>query len=447
MAARRDEALMNRRTLANSVCDNKTTSAPPIQFKTLLNKVHRFKSFVYHSVRMNGEGNKARIIAEIIPRANAKPRCSGCGEPRPGYDRMRRPREFEFIPVWNIPVSLSYTMRRVDCPTCGIKVEAVPWAQGKHACCDVYRHFLASWARRLSWKETAACFHTNWDTVCRSVKWVVDFGLKHRDLEDVTAIGVDEVSYSKGHKYMTLVYQIDSGRKRLLGVIRDRNTQSLASFFESFGAERCAKIKVVCSDMWKPYLNVIAAMLPAALNVLDRFHIAKKLGEAVDEVRRQEAKQLAAEGYEPVLKNSRYCFLKRRSNLTIRQATKLRDLLKYDLKSMRALALKESFDAFWQYESPRWAGWFLKKWCTRTMRSKLAPIKKFVSTLRNHEDLLMNYFKAGKLYSSGIVEGLNLRINLCMRKAYGYRSFDLLQTSLYHTLGDLPEPKFTHRFC
>ena len=81
------------------------------------------------------------------------------------------------------------------------------------------------------------------------------------------------------------------------------------------------------------------------------------------------------------------------------------------------------------------------------MRSRLDPMKKFVRTLRNHEDLLMNYFKAGKLYSSGIVEGLNLRINLCMRKAYGYRSFELLQISLFHTLGDLPEPKFTHKFC
>jgi transposase len=338
-------------------------------------------------------------------------------------------------------------MRRVNCPTCGIKVETVPWAQGKHGCCDVFRHFLASWARRMSWKETAECFQTNWDKVCRSVKWVVDFGLKHRELEDITAIGVDEVTYSKGHRYMTLVYQIDSSRKRLLGVIRDRDTQSLTSFFESFGATRCAKIKVVCSDMWKPYLNVISAMLPTALNVLDRFHIAKKLGEAIDEVRRQEVKQLAAEGYEPILKNSRYCFLKRSSNLTIRQATKLRDLLKYNLKSVRALALKESFDAFWQYESPRWARWYLTKWCTRAMRSKLEPMKKFVGTLRNHEDLLMNYFKAGKLYNSGIVEGLNLRINLCMRKAYGYRSFDLLQISLYHTLGDLPEPKFTHKFC
>jgi len=117
------------------------------------------------------------------------------------------------------------------------------------------------------------------------------------------------------------------------------------------------------------------------------------------------------------------------------------------LKSNRALALKESFEAFLQYESPRWAVWFLKKWCTRAMRSKLAPMRKFVGTLRNHEALLMNYFKAGKLYNRRIVEGLNLRINLCMRKADGYRSFALLQISLYHTLGDLPEPKFTHRFC
>ena len=118
--------------------------------------------------------------------------------------------------------------------------------------------------------------------------------------------------------YIILAYQIDSDRKRLLGVIRDRDTQSLTSFFESFGAERCAKIKVVCSDMWKPYLNVIASLLPAALKGIDRFHIVKKLGEAVDEVRRKEAKRLAAEGYEPVLKNARYCFLKRRCNLTIR---------------------------------------------------------------------------------------------------------------------------------
>jgi len=437
---------MNRRTLADSVCNNKPTRRPPIQLKTLLNQVHRFKSFVYNSVKLTGTGESRRIIAHVIPRANSKPICSGCGKPCPGYDHMPRPRMFEFIPVWNIPVWLSYTMRRVSCLDCGIKVEAVPWAQGKNSCCDVYRHFLASWARLLSWKQTAVCFNTSWDTVCRSVKWVVEYGMKHRDLSGITALGVDEVAYSLGHKYMTLVYQIDGRCRRLLGVIRDRNTASLTGFFEEFGKERCAEIKVVCSDMWKPYLNVIRIMLPAALNVLDRFHIVKKLGEAVDEVRRQETKELASAGYEPILKNSRYCFLKRPKNLTAKQEVKLAELLKYNLKTSRAWFLKDAFDGFWEYDSPDWASWFLKKWCARAMRSRLEPMKKFVRTLRNHEDLLMNYFKAGKIYSSGVVEGLNLRINQCMRKAYGHRSFELLQVSLFHTLGKLPEPKFTHRF-
>ncbi len=338
-------------------------------------------------------------------------------------------------------------MRRVNCPDCGVKVEQVPWAQGKNTSCNVYRHFLASWAKHLSWKQTARCFRTSWDTVYRSVRWVVDYGLENRDLENIEAIGVDEVAYRKGHHYMTLVYQIDQGCKRLLGVINERKTDSLRAFFEEFGKYRCENIKIVCSDMWKPYLNVIAEMLPKALNVLDRFHIAKKLGEAVDQVRKDEAARLHREGYDPVLKKSKYCFLKRAENLTTNQALKLDDVLQYDLKTSRAYFLKEAFDAFWQYNSPQWASWFLRKWCKRAMRSRLEPMKKFVRTLRRHEDLVRNYFKAGKLYSSGIVEGLNLRINLSMRKAYGYRSFDVMKIALFHQLGDLPEPEFTHRFC
>jgi transposase len=130
--------------------------------------------------------------------------------------------------------------------------------------------------------------------------------------------------------------------------------------------------------------------------------LPKKLGEAIDEVGRQEVKQLSTEGYEPILKNSRSCFLKRSSNLTIRQATKLRDLLKYNLKSVQALALKKSFDAFWQYESPRWARWYLTKWCTRAMQSKLEPMKKFVRTLRNHKDLLINYLRLGNSITAAL---------------------------------------------
>ena len=431
-------------TLQILVCTPIQQRRFPILLNTLLNKVHKFKSFVYKKVCFNKDSSA--IIAHVEPRANSKPVCSSCFCKGSVYDHQSV-RLFEFIPIWNIPVFISYKMRRVDCKACGVKIELVPWADGKHSCCNAYRHYLASWAKKMSWAETAKSFKTSWDNVCRSVKWVVDYGLKHRDLSGVEALGVDEVAYSKGHNYMTLVYQIDGKSKRLLGVLKDRKEEVLRSFFEELGEKWRSKIKVVCSDMWKPYLNVIKNTLPNALNILDRFHIVKKLNEAVDQVRKDEVKKMHSEGYEPILKKSKYCFLKRPENLTPNQRVKLNEVLEYSLKSTRAYMLKESFDAFWQYSSPYWAHWYLKKWCTRTMRSRLDPMKKFVRTLRNHEDLIMNYFRTKKRYSSGIVEGLNRRINLSMRKAYGYKSFDLLKVSLFHQLGDLPEPEFTHRFC
>jgi transposase len=143
--------------------------------------------------------------------------------------------------------------------------------------------------------------------------------------------------------------------------------------------------------MWKPYLKVIRKKLPQALHILDRFHIVALLNKAVDEVRRQETRRLRVEGDEDVLTKGRYCFLKKPENLTDKQQVKLDDMLQYDLKSVRAYLLKESFQAFWQYRSPYWAQWFLKKGCARAMRSQLKPIKQFVKTLRRHETLLMNY--------------------------------------------------------
>ncbi len=193
--------------------------------------------------------------------------------------------------------------------------------------------------------------------------------------------------------------------------------------------------------MWKPYLKVIKKKMPQALNILDRFHIVKKLNEAVDSVRKEESKQLKQQGYEPVLDKTKYCFLKNEENLTDRQKIKLDDILQYDLKSVRAYLLKNSFQAFWQYKSPYWAQWFLKKWCARTMRSRLQPMKKFVKMLRNHEPLLMNWFKAKKAYSSGAVEGLNRKINLVTRKSYGFRNYEILKIALFHTMGNLPEPE------
>jgi transposase len=181
--------------------------------------------------------------------------------------------------------------------------------------------------------------------------------------------------------------------------------------------------------------------------VLDRFHIMKKMNEAIDQVRRDEAKRLVRDGYEPILKHARWCLLKRRENLTDKQTVKLSELLKYNLQAVRAHLLREDFQRFWHYTSPAWAGKFLDEWCNRAMRSKLDPMKKVAATLRRHRELLLNWFRAHGEISSGVVEGFNNKAKLTSRKSYGFRNTEVLQIALYHNLAALPEPNFTHEFC
>lgn len=330
--------------------------------------------------------------------------------------------------------------------TCGVKVEDVPWGIGKHGLTRAYMLYLAHWARKLSWLETARSFHTSWEKVCQAVEYVVQWGLEHRQLGPIRAIGVDEIAYGRGHKYLTLVYQIDAGCVRLLWIGKERTMESFAQFFTLIGKDLASKIEFVCSDMWQPYLNMIAAHCTNALNILDRFHVVAKMNVAIDEVRAGEARRMVQDGYEPVLKKSRWSLLKRPDNLTDQQRIKLRDVLRYNLQSVRAYLLKETFQQFWEYDSPAWAGKFLDQWCTQVMRSRIAPMKKFARTMRAHRELLLNYFRAKKAYSSGVVEGLNNKAKVTMRKSYGFRTFRITEISLYHALGRLPEPKLTHSF-
>lgn len=417
-----------------------------MQLKTILNRVEPFKSFVYGKARWVQEATRPTIEVELLPRRNGRPICSGCRRPCPGYDRLPA-RKFEFVPLWGIAVLFVYAMRRVQCPRCGVKVERVPWCDGKHQLTITYRWFLADWAKRLSWQEVADVFRTTWEHVFRSVKHAVWWGLAHRELKDVEAIGVDEIQWQHGHHYLTLVYQIDDGMKRLLWIARDRTEQSLRGFFEILSDEVRTGIRFVCSDMCQAYLNVIAEQATGALHVLDRFHIMKSMNAAIDDVRRQETRRMKQDGYEPLLKHSRWCLLKRPDNLTDQQTVKLAELLKYNLQSVRSYLMREDFQRFWEYVSPGWAGRFLDQWCTRAMRSKIEPMKKIVRSLRSHRSLILNWFRAKGTISAGTVEGLNNKAKLTTRKAYGFRTYEAIEIALYHSLGVLPQPEFTHRFC
>jgi len=414
--------------------------------KTLLNKVERFKSFVYGTTKIVLIDGMEALIIDIVPRRNSLPICPECNKRRKMYDRQPQ-RLFEYIPIWAFKVYFRYAPRRVACPDHGVKVEALPWAYGKERMTYSYQVYLTRWAKRLSWKETADIFETSWDTVFRAVKFVVAYGLDHRNLEGVTEIGVDEISVFKGHKYLTLVYQLNAGTRRLLWSGSERKAKTLLRFFREFGKERSNRIKFVCSDMWAPYLKVIAKKAPNALNILDRFHIMRKFNEAIDEIRREEITQFKTENQDNVLNKGRWLLLRRPENLSEKQTIKMGELLKLNLRSIKGYLLREDFQRFWDYQRPYVASKFLENWVTRTLQTDLEPMKKVARMLRKHKPMILNWFKSKNRLSSGAVEGLNLKAKLTMRKAYGFKTLKCLQIALYHELGKLPEPAYLHRFC
>jgi transposase len=417
-----------------------------MRIQTILNQVEKFKSFVYGEAGLEKHKEGLALVVQMVPRKNSRVFCSGCGKPGPAYDRLEE-RRFEFVPLWGILVFLAYRMRRVNCKRCGVTVEMVPWCDGKNQLTTTYRWYLATWAKRLSWSEVGSIFRTSWDSVCRAVEFAVEWGLKRRDLSGVTALGVDEIAWSRGHRYLTLVYDISGKTKRLLAVAEERTEASLRSCLDGLGETVCKQVQYVCSDMWKAYLNVIAEKLGQAVHVLDRFHVMQMFGKALDEIRAEEAKRLVRDGYEPILKRSRWCFLKRPENLTDKETVKLSELLKYNLKTVRAYLLREEFQRLWDYKSAWWAGKFLDEWTGRVMRSRLEPMKKIARSIRTHRPLILNWFRARGQVSSGAVEGLNNKVKLVTRKSYGFRTAKVAKLALLHNLGDLPEPKRTHKFC
>jgi transposase len=357
------------------------------------------------------------------------------------------------VPLWGLVTHFIYTARRVNCPEHGVVVEHVPWSAGKRPVTIAMICFLSRWARRLSWRETAQVFGTSWECVYRSVAWFVEWGLAQRKLEDVHSIGVDEIHWgrSKGaDSFLTVIYQIDGPCRRLLWVGQRRPQATLRRGLAALGDDVVRGLQFVCSDMWRPYLNVIAEKAGQALHVLDRFHLTMHLNQAVDQVRRAESGRLraSASAQADQLKGMRWKLLRRGSRVRGKSRQQLNDLVASKLATARAWILKETFQPFWRYRSTTWAGYFLSVWTERALRSRLEPMKKVARMLRSHEDLLLNWFKAKGEISSGAVEGLNNKIRVVTRRSYGFRTYKAMEIALYHNLGRLPEPnESTHFFC
>jgi len=397
------------------------------------------------------KGEAEVIEIKLEPHRGMRGRCSQCQQPAPGYDRLPE-RRWQFVPLWGIRTDFLYAPRRVECAEHGVIVEHIPWSEGKRPVTCAMMGFLARWARRLSWRETAQVFQSNWEAVYRSVEWFVQWGLAHRELKGVEAMGVDEIHWGRGLRadnFLTVIYQIDAHCRRLLWVGKRRSKATLGRGLKSLGPEVVQGLRFVCSDMWKPYLQVIAAQAGQALHVLDRFHITSHLNQAVDQVRRAESSRLreSNEARAQRLKHMRWPLLRRGTRVRGRARQKLNALLASKLATGRAWELKEIFSHLWKYKSVIWAGAFLDYWCFRAIRSRLEPMKKVARMLRTHEELLLNWFRAKGEISAGAVEGLNNKVRVVTRRSYGFRTYEAMELALYHSLGHLPEPESGHRFC
>ncbi|MGC9424159.1 ISL3 family transposase [Vibrio sp.] len=392
-----------------------------------------------HCVKKVSEEH-GEIVVYLLPDRRFKAVCSRCGSKGPGYDTLKE-RRWKHVPLWGIPVTLVYLPRRVECEVCGIRVEEIPWTQGKSPLSLPLSMVLATWSKLVAWKVVGQFFGFHWNTVRKAVKNVVDYGLANRDIGSLIYIGIDEISRKRGHVYHTQVY--DLMEKRLLWSGEDRTSETLEEFFDYLGQDHCQHIEAVCCDMWAPYIDAVKKRLPNALLVFDKFHIVRHLLDAVDQVRKEEAQKLKSSDPE-LLKKSRYIWLKNPWNLTDNQKIRLSDLEKLNLKINRAYLLKEAFRKFWDYSYKAWARKYLNQWFWWATHSRLKPMRDFAWMIRRHQDDILNYFKVP--IDNGAVEGLNNKAKAISHRAYGYRTAETFKLALYHGMGKLPEPQLTHKF-
>ena len=366
--------------------------------------------------------------------------CSQCGQRAHPHDALQE-RRWRHVPLWGIPSKIVYQPWRVRCPQCGIKVERIPWGPSKSPLSLPLVIVLATWAKLLALKLVAEMFSVSWSTVAGAVKQAVNYGLEHRETDFVLGLGIDEISRQKGHIYHTQIY--DLTEHRLLWSQEGRSAETLEAFFKEWGPERTQRIVGICCDMWAPYVQVIRRYAPQAVLVFDKFHLIRHLLEAVNRVRKQEARQ--QEKINPdLLRGAKYIFLKNPWNLTPRQKERLGFLEKMNLKINRAYLLKESFRQLWDYHDIDEAKCFLKKWFWLATHSRLRPMRDFAWLLRRHEENILTYFDLP--IDNGAVEAMNNNAKVISHRAHGFRTGKWFSTIMLHGMGNLPMPTFVHRF-
>lgn len=400
--------------------------------ETVIRKMLRLKAHRVTAVEIGSE----RVVIRIDRLGRRRLSCRGCGRPCGRMHQVEALRHWQHLSLWGLPVVLHYRPRRVRCPSCGVRREAVPWAGAWARVTRALARAVAELARQLSWQQTARHFRLNWKSVASIVRRVVAYGLKHRRRRPLHVIGIDEVSRRKGHHYLTIVYDLERGS--LLWVGEDRTEETLIRFFTELGQRRAATLQVVCLDMWRAYLKVVQVLAPRAQILFDRFHLVQYLNRAVDEVRRSEVRRLSGRE-KTFFKRTRFLLLKNPWNLRADERERLSTLVRWNSPIVRAYYLKEAFQPFWDYRQPARAEQHLERWMHSALRSRLAPFKELVRMLRAHLDGLLAWTR--RRVSNGALEGMNNKIKLVSHRSFGFRTVENFTAAIYHGCAQLPLPE------
>ena len=349
---------------------------------------------------------------------------------------MDQPRVWRDLPVCGWSVFFWYYPKEISCPTHGRVQEEIPWAESYARVTYRFEYIMLVYCQLMTQKAAAKILHipksTLSDQLHRTITRIRD---GHR-IRGLRSVGIDEISYCKRHKYATIVYDLD--RACVVWVGQGKGRETIDEFFnESLSDYQKSKIKWASCDMSATYIGAIEDHCPNAVLVLDRFHIAKALNEAVDEVRKEQWRQASADERK-ALKGLRWLLFKHFSNRSKKDSRILNALRKGNHRIHRAWVLKDEFDHFWDYKAPWAAKRFLKRWMTTALKSRLEPIRKFVQTVKKHMKHIITFVECR--LTNAVAEGLNRIIKIVKNRASGFRSLQAFTDMIYLTVGDLDIP-------
>jgi transposase len=333
-------------------------------------------------------------------------------------------------------VYLEFEVRRVQCRGCGkVKTERLDWLADNPFYTQRFAWHLGRRCRQSSVHDVAKEFKLDWHTVKSLDKQYMAEQLKRAGMPGPQAIGVDEISIRKGHTYRIVVSDLIRKRPIWFGG-DDRSEASMAQFYAALGPRKSTRIRLAVTDMWKPFRNAARAHAPQAAILFDKFHVLRHLGDALDQVRKAEYARLSGKD-RAYIKGQKYTLLSNRANLSRDGRATLKQLLAANRRLNTAYLLKERFGQLWAYRREGWARRFFEQWRDSLKWQRLQPFEKFAAMIERHWNGIAAYCRPENKVSLGFVEGLNNKIRVIQRRAYGLRDEDYLRLKVLTCM--LPE--------